>query len=137
MLCRDKLSAFVKRVQNGLHKTSQKLRQLERIKFHVSPSPSFSCLLGYFMHQAHRCEHEQKRLHENPAHVTIFMRRISALCIPLSHFKSQNCALLRISTIADERSIFPNTALPATRTSAPALVTSGAVSAVIPPSTSI
>ena len=74
-MCLDKLSAFMKRVQYGFNKTSQKLRQLERIKFHVSPSPSSSCLSSYVMLQAFRCEHEQKRLHENPAHVTIFMRR--------------------------------------------------------------
>ncbi|MBA9086678.1 hypothetical protein FHR92_003158 [Fontibacillus solani] len=37
------LLIFVKSVENSLHESSQKLRKLECVKFHRSPSPSFSC----------------------------------------------------------------------------------------------
>lgn len=38
------LLAFVKSIKYSFDESAQKLRQLDRIKFHPSPSPSFSCL---------------------------------------------------------------------------------------------
>lgn len=42
---------FVKCVQNGFYKSPQKLRQLECVKFHHLPSPSFSCLQPILCHK--------------------------------------------------------------------------------------